>query len=123
MMYSSLVRAGIQPKDGQARFRWYGGGPIVCGEGVHVEVPYVRLTTGPLEELETQLAECSLYVGIDSGPMCVADCMAVPTIGVFSSTNPARFGPIVNRHSLSLVRPSVEELTSKVEEVYGQLRI
>jgi lipopolysaccharide heptosyltransferase II len=45
-------------------------------------------------ELIALLSQCHGFAGNDSGAMHLAAALAVPTVGIFGSTNPARTGPL-----------------------------
>ena len=40
------------------------------------------------------LANLTLFVSADTGPMHLASAAGVPTVGLFNVTNPASYGPI-----------------------------
>jgi heptosyltransferase II len=45
-------------------------------------------------ELKALLSLCDGFAGNDSGAMHLAAALAIPTVGIFGSTNPVRTGPI-----------------------------
>ncbi|HTW89279.1 MAG TPA: lipopolysaccharide heptosyltransferase II [Candidatus Binataceae bacterium] len=45
-------------------------------------------------DLIALLSLCDGFVGNDSGPMHLAGALAIPTVAIFGSTNPARTGPL-----------------------------
>ncbi len=68
-----------------------------------------RLTDGiesralrTLGELEDLLEEAGAYLGCDAGPLHLAAAMGVPTVSIFTSSNPLRYAPLGEEH-LALV--------------------
>lgn len=116
MMRQGLIRTGLVPET-RKLFTWVGGTEIVAGPDVDLDIPYTRLTTGSLHELEEQLKHCALYVGHDSGPMCVADVMGAPTLGIFTRTQAERFKPVVHPLSTYTHKTDRDSLTSLVQEI------
>jgi lipopolysaccharide heptosyltransferase I len=53
-----------------------------------------------LRELAYLLANARLVVGGDTGPLHLADALAVPVVGLFGPTNPRRNGPYAQLHSV-----------------------
>lgn len=51
-------------------------------------------TKGSLWTLEDQLHRSSLVVGVDSGPLHLADYMGIPVIGLYGYTTPDLHGPL-----------------------------
>lgn len=47
-----------------------------------------------LWELEAQLRRASVVVGVDTGPLHLADYMGIPVVGLYGLTTPARHGPL-----------------------------
>jgi heptosyltransferase-2 len=55
--------------------------------------PIVAAGQTNIGELIALLSLCDGFVGNDSGAMHVAAALAIPTVGIFGSTNPERTGP------------------------------
>jgi ADP-heptose:LPS heptosyltransferase len=45
-----------------------------------------------LENLQSQIFECAVFVGPDSGPLHIADALGVPSLGLFGPTSPISWG-------------------------------
>lgn len=43
------------------------------------------------------IAECDVYVGVDSGPMHISAFLGLPVVALFGPTDPAKVGPYSNR--------------------------
>ena len=50
-----------------------------------------------LFELEAQLRRASVVVGVDTGPLHLADYMGIPVVGLYGLTTPAFHGPLGER--------------------------
>lgn len=61
------------------------------------EPPLMLAARTSLEELMGVLAELSLFLTNDSGPMHLAAALGVPTLAVFGPTDPAETGPFGTR--------------------------
>ncbi|MDD4182229.1 MAG: glycosyltransferase family 9 protein [Candidatus Omnitrophica bacterium] len=59
---------------------------------------------------------CSVFVGLDSGPMHLASMIRVPVAGLFKTSNSKRWGPF-NTQSLILENKSEEGLKQKIEDI------
>lgn len=59
---------------------------------------------------------CSVFVGLDSGPMHLASIIGVPVIGLFKASNAKRWGPFATQ-SLILEGKSEETLRQKVDDI------
>lgn len=72
----------------------------LVGRGLSVE----RQTQGSLRELEDQFLQATLIVGVDSGPLHLADYLGVTTLGLYGYTSPRIHGTLkptslmINRH-------------------------
>jgi ADP-heptose:LPS heptosyltransferase len=72
------------------------------------------------QELEL-IAECKVFIAMDSGNMHIASLMGVPTISIWFSTHPfLGFAPWGNEHLC--VQPSQSELPCRPVSVYGKIR-
>ncbi len=49
---------------------------------------------GSVRELAAVAAGCRLYVGCDAGPLHVVSAVGVPTIALFFTSHPLRYGPL-----------------------------
>lgn len=118
LMRSGAKAMGITPRTTYDKYKWKGGGPVVVDPYIPYSGPHVQLTTGPLPELLQQLTECSVYVGRDSGPMCVADVIGAPTIGVFRDDWMLnRFKPVNNEKSCGIVYTDIPKLPDMVRDI------
>jgi len=59
---------------------------------------------------------CSVFIGLDSGPMHLASIIGVPVVGLFKTSNSKRWGPF-NTQSLILENKSEEGLKQKIEDI------
>lgn len=64
-----------------------------CGAGINL------CGHSGLDELPGLLRECRAYVGVDTGPMHLADAVGTPVVAVFGPTSIRRTGPVDNRHN------------------------
>lgn len=92
----------------------------LVGRGLSVE----RQSQDTLNDLEAQFHRASLVVGVDSGPLHLADYMNIPTLGLFGYTSPEIHGTLnpqsrmLHRHrgvagiDATLVENTVLEMTS-----------
>ena len=63
---------------------------IFC-PGVHPRDIWNNTGTGDGEVLAALISQCSLLIGIDSGPLHVAGATDTPTIGVWTAHHPIQF--------------------------------
>lgn len=133
-----LRHARMAVRDMPPRFcnQWIGGGKVVlCKKGSRPEknwnnwdelehglnmhsVAFEPQTDGPLPDLEQQLINARAVVAIDSGPMHLASYIGAPTVGVFVSTDPARFGPRGPR-SCAVVSPTAATVLLALISILG----
>jgi len=59
---------------------------------------------------------CSVFVGLDSGPMHLASIIGAPVVGLFKTSNSKRWGPF-NTQSLILEDKSEEGLKQRIEDI------
>lgn len=77
----------------------------------------MRLPLGQLSEFIEKLSSCSLFVGNNSGPMNLANALAVPLV-VFSGPSPHKWDPFWNKNEVTNLR--VEELDCQpCDKIYG----
>lgn len=68
----------------------------VYWDAVGFDVEWQRQDSS-LEELEVQLRRASVVVGVDTGPLHLADYMGIPVVGLYGATQPSFHGPLGNR--------------------------
>jgi ADP-heptose:LPS heptosyltransferase len=61
---------------------------------VPVDAHGVHLTLGSPRDMTAAMAAMRFFVSSDTGPMHLASATDVPTVGLFTATDPARYGPI-----------------------------
>jgi lipopolysaccharide heptosyltransferase I len=67
-------------------------------EAKMARVPIVTAGRCSLVELAALLSRCTVYVGLDSGPMHMAAMAGVPVVVLFGPTHPERVGPYGVEH-------------------------
>ena len=70
--------------------------PVFIGGGADDFSPFHAFRTvsgAPLSEIKSLLAAASLFVGNDSGPAHMAAALGVPSVVIFSVSDPAIWGP------------------------------
>ena len=80
-----------------------GGGDREAGAGIAAAAPNSTTDlTGRTSLAETAaiIADCSLVVGNDSGPMHLAAALKVPVVALFGPTDPVRTGPYGDGHTV-----------------------
>jgi ADP-heptose:LPS heptosyltransferase len=58
----------------------------------------------PVSELPQKLSECQVFVGVDSGPLHIADYLGLPAIGLFGPTSEISWGAL--RTSTQILKSS-----------------
>lgn len=86
------------------------GGPAEAGEAAQIahaceEAPLVLTGRTTLGQLAAVLAQCTLMVGSDSGPLHLAVALGTRVVGLYGPTNWTRYGPFgqpdaVRRHPI-----------------------
>jgi heptosyltransferase III len=61
---------------------------------VPVHADGVHLTLGSPRDMTAAMAAMRFFVSSDTGPLHLASATDVPTVGLFTATDPARYGPI-----------------------------
>lgn len=75
--------------------------------------PKIYSAEGGILDSAAFLKKCSLFVGIDSGPMHLAAALGTRCIGVFGHTDPKQIGPMpLNKHII-IKKDSVLDITAK----------
>lgn len=75
--------------------------------------PKIYSAYGGILDSAAFLKKCSLFVGIDSGPMHLAAALGTRCIGVFGHTDPKQIGPMpLNKHII-IKKDSVLDITAK----------
>lgn len=59
---------------------------------------------------------CSIFIGLDSGPMHLASILNLPVVGLFRVSNAKRWGPLSTR-SLIFESKSIDEFKHGVEDI------
>lgn len=72
--------------------KWMRLGDLLSARGLDVEYQ----SEGTLFELEDQLKTARLVVGVDSGPLHLADYMGIDTVGLYGFTSPYVHGTLKN---------------------------
>lgn len=62
-----------------------------------------------LDALAAFLSNCDLYIGLDSGPMHIADALNLPVLALFRASDPKVWGPIRNSESKVFLFDGSEE--------------
>ena len=76
------------------------------------KISYIETKT--LEQLISEIKNCSLFIGNDSGPVHIASILGKPTFTIFGPTNPKYIQPVGNYHRF--INVNVE--CSPVTELY-----
>ena len=71
-----------------------------------------RVGDGSLANTAASLADASLFIGHDSGPLHIAGALGVPVVGVFAPGEPLRTFPQGVGPSRMLARPSAQGITA-----------
>lgn len=75
--------------------RWHQLANALRAQGYAVE--WALADEGDLRHLIKYVAHASLVIGLDSGPVHLADLLSVPVIGLYAATSTASFGPYCDR--------------------------
>ncbi len=88
-------------------------GASVIFAGGPDDLPYIQQITAKMKQIalvaagKLNLAEavalmelCSVYVGVDSGPMHIAAFAGIPVVALFGPTDPAKVGPYGTGHKV-----------------------
>ncbi len=59
---------------------------------------------------------CSVFIGLDSGPMHLASMLKKPVVGLFRASNPTRWGPFATR-ALVLEGKNINDFLSKIDNI------
>ncbi|MDE0186137.1 MAG: glycosyltransferase family 9 protein [Candidatus Poribacteria bacterium] len=70
--------------------------------------PIVLTGTTPMQ-LGAVIQRCRLFISNDTGPMHMSTAVKTPTIALFGSSDPSRWGPFWNRHTI-IARNSMDEI-------------
>ncbi|MFA5271415.1 MAG: glycosyltransferase family 9 protein [Candidatus Omnitrophota bacterium] len=96
------------------------GGPEELEESlVFAKDLAVKNITGKLKirELASFLKHnCSVFIGLDSGPMHLASALKKPVVGLFNISNAKRWGPF-NTKSLIIESNNLEGFMQKIDEI------
>ena len=68
------------------------------------------LTRATPMQLGAIIQRCHLFISNDTGPMHMSTAVKTPTIALFGSSNPARWGPHWSKHTI-IARESMDEIT------------
>lgn len=68
----------------------------------------VLMGTTPMQ-LGAVIQRCHLFISNDTGPMHMSTAVKTPTIALFGSSDPSRWGPYWNRHTI-IARNSMDEI-------------
>lgn len=80
--------------------------------------PVILSNTAPMR-IAAVFKQCDLLISNDTGPMHIGIAVDIPTIGLFGSSNPNKWGPIASKHSI-IHRDSMEAIT--IEDVMAEVR-
>ena len=69
----------------------------------------IVLTSATPMQLGAVIQRCHLFISNDTGPMHVSTAVKTPTIALFGSSDPSRWGPSWNRHTI-IARNSMDEI-------------
>ncbi len=116
-MRKAIIQAGLKPREEWTRFQgaWDPTGPIVIvpksslavkdfpmprwhelavyWDALGLDVEW-QSQDSDLYTLEAQLRRASVVVGVDTGPLHLADYMGIPVVGLYGITTPFRHGPL-----------------------------
>ncbi len=100
------------------RLRAQGMEPVFIGTAADDLAPFsaYRVQTASLLELKKLLASASLFVGNDSGPAHMAAAFGLPSIVIFSDSDPDIWGPW-RTSSETLVRPGTADVLRALERL------
>lgn len=89
-------------------------GPSEVGLGEEIATlmrykPVILSNTTPMRIAAT-FKQCDLLISNDTGPMHIGIAVGTPTIGLFGSSNPNKWGPIASKHSI-VHRDTMEAIT------------
>jgi ADP-heptose:LPS heptosyltransferase len=98
-------------------------GPSEVGLGEEIAMlmrynPVIVSDTTPMH-IAAAFKQCDLLISNDTGPMHIGIAVGTPTIGLFGSSNPDKWGPIASKHSI-VHRNGTEAIT--VEDVMEATR-
>ena len=71
--------------------------------------PIILTGTTPMQ-LGAMIQRCRLFISNDTGPMHMSTAVKTPTIALFGSSNPSRWGPFWHGHTI-IARNSMDEIT------------
>lgn len=69
----------------------------------------IVLTGATPMQLGAVIQRCHLFISNDTGPMHMSTAVKTPTIALFGSSNPSRWGPHWNQHTI-IARNSMDEI-------------
>ena len=126
---------GLNPGTGSVSRRWSKRGFAKIGDLLHRDHnAQILITAGPREgslpyeladlmacspliltgttpmQLGAIIQQCHLFISNDTGPMHMSTAVKTPTIALFGSSNPARWGPFWHQHTI-IARESMDEIT------------
>ena len=70
--------------------------------------PFILTGTTPMQ-LGAMIQRCHLFISNDTGPMHMSTAVKTPTIALFGSSNPSRWGPLWHGHTI-ISRNSMDEI-------------
>ena len=70
--------------------------------------PIILTGTTPMQ-LGAIIRRCHLFISNDTGPMHMSTAVKTPTIALFGSSNPVRWGPLWSQHTV-VTRESMDEI-------------
>ena len=103
-----------------AHLRDAGMTPVFIGAASDDLSPFAGYRTvqgAPLSDIKTLLAGASLFVGNDSGPAHMAAAFGLPTIAIFSTSDPAIWGPWRTAGEALRLPASVEQVIDALHRV------
>ena len=71
--------------------------------------PIILTGTTPMQ-LGAMIQRCHLFISNDTGPMHMSTAVNTPTIALFGSSNPSRWGPFWHGHTI-IARNSMDDIT------------
>lgn len=83
----------------------------------------VFVMTGSIGRLTSLLRRASLFIGGDTGPLHLAAALAVPVVGIYGPTDPARNGPYETTSRVLRHAASIRDHTRRAEPEWGLLTI
>jgi ADP-heptose:LPS heptosyltransferase len=95
--------------------------PLQRDVPIDARVPCLRFPSLPV--LAGGVAATRLFVATDAGPMHLAGCTPVPTVGLFRATDPALYRPLKPRDlAICVTRLTPQEVANRVYNHWRTLR-